>query len=59
MGSIYAHSYGQPILVRFSAQCIQRAGLCVLGLPAATILLIFLFPYVDYLLISPPLFPPP
>ena len=21
MGSIYAHSYGQPILVRFSAQC--------------------------------------
>ena len=23
------HNYGQPILVRFSAQCIQRTGLCV------------------------------
>ena len=29
MGSIYALSYGQPILVRFSAQCIQRTRLCV------------------------------
>ena len=29
MGFIYAHSYGQSILVRFSAQCIQRTGLCV------------------------------
>ena len=28
-GSIYAHSYCQPILVRFSAQCIQHTGLCV------------------------------
>ena len=27
---IHAHSYGQPLLVRFSAQCIQRTGLCVL-----------------------------
>ena len=24
MGPIYAHSYGQPILVHFSAQCIRR-----------------------------------
>ena len=29
MGSIYAHSYSHPILVRFSTQCIQRTGLCV------------------------------
>ena len=31
MGSIYAHSYSQPILVCLSAsaQCIQRTGLCV------------------------------
>ena len=27
MGSIYAHSYGQPILVRFSATVQQRTGL--------------------------------
>ena len=29
MGSIYAHSCGQPILVCFSAECIQHTGLCV------------------------------